>query len=253
MSTNPSHHSQSPIPGAPRSPTYAQMAGSPPSPSAVGSTCLCKPTKRFDGTYAPPIKKTKTTNDASAPIPANSTPAPAPTAVSAPTRAKPAPRARPTAPANNSGDESSGGSDSESSEAAFLPGSGEDEDGASSGSDVDVILSGDDSVIEVSAPDRLKEKLKGKKKRLKGRKSKGKAKVQLRAAIATIPDAEKEPETDEAELGVYFKVNLLYPSHDKPLIARLRKKWTSFVYSLFDPTVKIGYDNGCCYHSFTCL
>jgi hypothetical protein len=145
---------------------------------------------------------------------------------SAPTCAKPAPHARPTAPANNSGDKSSGGSDSESSEAAFLPGSGKDEDGASSGSDVDVILSGDDSVIEVSAPDCPKEKSKGKKKRLKGRKSKGKAKVQLQAAIATIPDAEKEPETDEVELGVYFKVDLLYPSHDKPLIAWLQKKWT---------------------------
>jgi cytoskeletal protein RodZ len=179
MSTNPSHRSQSPIPGTPGSPTYAQMAGSPPpSPSAVSSKRLHKPTKRFDGTYAPPIKKTKTADDASAPIPVNSTPAPAPTAVSAPTRAKPA-CARPTAPANNSGDESSGGSDSESSEAAFLPGSGEDKDGASSGSDVDVILSGDDSVIEVSAPDHPKEKSKGKKKRLKGRKSKGKAKVQL--------------------------------------------------------------------------
>jgi hypothetical protein len=145
---------------------------------------------------------------------------------SAPTCAKPAPHARPTAPANNSGDKFSRGSDSESSEAAFLPGSGKDEDGASSGSDVDVILSGDDSVIKVSAPDCPKEKSKGKKKRSKGRKSKGKAKVQLQAAIATIPDAEKEPETDEVELGVYFKVDLLYPSHDKPLIAWLQKKWT---------------------------
>jgi hypothetical protein len=203
MSTNPSHRSQLPAPGTPGSPTYAQVVASPPhSPSAAGSKRVRKPTKHFDGTYAPPIKKTKTTDDTSTPIQSASTPAPA--AASAPTRAPP--RARPTL-AKGHDDESSEGSESDSEGEGFLPGSGSDRNSDVSGLDLDTVLSGDDSVVEAAAVGRSKEKSKErKKKKSKGKKKNGKAKAQLRAAVAAVPDAEKEPEKDEAELGVYPKI-----------------------------------------------
>jgi hypothetical protein len=200
--------SQSPVPGAPGSPTYAQVAGSsPPSPNAAGSKRVRKPTKLADGSYVPPIKKTKIVADLSAPVPSTSTPAPIVTSAPthAPTRSQHAPRTHPNIPANNSGDESSGGTDSDSSEDAFQPRSGSDHDSVTSVLDLDAVPSDDENVVEVSAAGRSKEKSKGKKKKSKGKKAKGKAKAQLRAAIAAVPDAEKEPETDEAELGAYPK------------------------------------------------